>query len=101
MTCNPCKESYVNAVLSSGKTKTFELPDKNITSVGAERFHGVVYCSSLFSLARYAADSTTISFQSVLFCDADIRKNLYRWHDHVPVDWWVRDDEIGSFHDEI
>ena len=39
---------------------------------------------------------TTISFQCVFFCDADIRKNLYRWHDHVPVDPWVRDEEIDS-----
>ena len=50
------------------------------------------------------ADSTTISFQSVLCCDADIRKNLYWWHDHVPLDRWVRDegiDSVGSIHDDF
>ena len=57
-----------------------------------------------FRWQQMPADSTTISFQSVLCCDADIRKNLHRWHDHGPVDWWVRDEEmesVGSIHDEF
>ena len=74
-------------------TKIFELPDKDITSIGAERFHCVVYCSSQISLETKASGSRP-----------DIRKNLYKWHGHVPMERWVRDEEIdsvGSTHDEI
>ena len=58
------------------RRRPFELSDRNIISVGAERFHCVDVCSSQVSSAKKPAESTTLSFQYNTKCDADIRKNL-------------------------
>ena len=57
-----------------------------------------------FCFVKQHDEDKNISFQSVLCCDAGIRKSLYKWHGHGSVDRWVCDEEIysvGSVHDEI
>merc|ERR1711904_228772 len=55
---------------SSDKEKTYELPDGNIITVGSERFR----CPEVLFQASVIHDTT---FQSIMKCDVDIRKDLY------------------------
>ena len=55
------------------KVKTYELPDGNIMSVGAECFRCVVAFSSRVSLAKKPADPRHFLTK----CDVDTRKKLY------------------------
>ena len=62
---------------SAEKEKTYELPDGNIITVGSERFR----CPEvLFQPALIGKESSGIhdtTFQSIMKCDVDIRKDLY------------------------
>ena len=71
------KETYANAVLSSGTTKTFELPDRNIISVGDECFHCVDILLLPSFIGKEANGFHETSFHNIMKCDADIRENLY------------------------
>jgi len=62
---------------SSDKEKTYELPDGNIITVGTERFRcpEVLFQPSL--VGKEASGVHDTSFQSIMKCDVDIRKDLY------------------------
>eukprot|EP00918_Siedleckia_nematoides_P070575 GHVU01154129.1.p1 GENE.GHVU01154129.1~~GHVU01154129.1.p1 ORF type:complete len:377 (+),score=64.76 GHVU01154129.1:135-1265(+) len=57
--------------------KTYELPDGNIITVGAERFRcpEALFQPSLMGKEAKGIHDTT--FQSIMRCDVDIRKDLY------------------------
>jgi len=65
------------ATESSDKEKTYELPDGNIITVGSERFRcpEVLFQPSLIGKESSGIHDTT--FQSIMKCDVDIRKDLY------------------------
>ena len=62
---------------SAEKEKTYELPDGNIITVGSERFRcpEVLFHPSLVGKEAQGIHDTT--FQSIMKCDVDIRKDLY------------------------
>ena len=62
---------------SSEKEKTYELPDGNIITVGSERFRcpEVLFQPNL--IGKEAAGVHETTFQSIMKCDVDIRKDLY------------------------
>jgi len=62
---------------SSDKEKTYELPDGNIITVGSERFRcpEVLFQPSMVGKEASGIHDTT--FQSIMKCDVDIRKDLY------------------------
>merc|ERR1711959_650448 len=62
---------------SSDKEKTYELPDCNIITVGNERFRcpEVLFQPSFIGKETSGIHDTT--FQSIMKCDVDIRKDLY------------------------
>merc|ERR1712241_729770 len=62
---------------SSDKEKTYELPDGNIITVGSERFRcpEVLFQPSFIGKEASGVHDTT--FQSIMKCDVDIRKDLY------------------------
>merc|ERR1712019_156749 len=61
---------------SSDKEKTYELPDGNIITVGSERFRcpEVLFQPSL--IGKEAHGIHEITFQSIMMCDVDIRRDL-------------------------
>ncbi|CAE7265055.1 unnamed protein product [Symbiodinium natans] len=70
---------------SSDKEKTYELPDGNIITVGAERFRcpeagqgcvNLVLFQPSF-VGKEASGIHDTTFQSIMKCDVDIRKDLY------------------------
>ncbi|CAK0808360.1 unnamed protein product [Prorocentrum cordatum] len=65
------------ATESSDKEKTYELPDGNIITVGSERFRcpEVLFQPSFVGKEASGVHDTT--FQSIIQCDVDIRKDLY------------------------
>merc|ERR1719188_1719684 len=65
------------AAESSHKEKTYKLPDGNIITVGSERFRcpEVLFQPSLIGKEASGIHDTT--FQSIMKCDVDIRKDLY------------------------
>jgi len=66
-----------NATECSDNEKTYELPDGNIITVGTERFRcpEVLFQPSLVGKESSGIHDT--SFQSIMKCDVDIRKDLY------------------------
>ncbi|CAJ1397468.1 unnamed protein product [Effrenium voratum] len=62
---------------SSDKEKTYELPDGNIATVGDERFRcaEVLFQPSFVGKEAMGIHDTT--FQSIMKCDVDIRRDLY------------------------
>ncbi|KAL9139838.1 actin [Amphidinium carterae] len=65
------------ATESSGKGKTYELPDGNIITVGAERFRCPEVLFNPSFIGKEASGIHDITFQSIMKCDVDIRKDLY------------------------
>jgi len=65
------------AIESSDKEKTYELPDGNIITVGSERFRcpEVLFQPSL--VGKEASGIHDITFQSIMKCDVDVRRDLY------------------------
>jgi actin-related protein len=71
-------ESELKAASESfDKEKTYELPDGNIISLGNERFRcpEVLFQPSLIGKEASGIHDTT--FQSIMKCDVDIRRDLY------------------------
>jgi len=66
-----------NATESSDKEKTYELPDGNIITVGSERFRCPEVLFQPSFIGKEASGIHDTSFQSIMKCDVDIRKDLY------------------------
>lgn len=66
-----------HSAVSHDKEKTYELPDGNIITVNTERFRcpEVMFQPSL--IGKEAAGIHETTFQSIMKCDVDIRKDLY------------------------
>jgi len=62
---------------SSDKEKTHELPDGNIITVGSERFRCPEVLFQPSFIGKEASGIHDTSFQSIMKCDVDIRKDLY------------------------
>merc|ERR1712154_613397 len=65
------------ATESSEKEKTYELPDGNIITVGSERFRCPEVLFQPSMVGKEAAGVHDTTFQSIMKCDVDIRKDLY------------------------
>ena len=66
-----------HSAVSHYKDKTYELPDGNVITVSTERFRcpEVLFQPSL--VGKEAAGIHETTFQSIMKCDVDIRKDLY------------------------
>ena len=65
------------ATESSDKEKTYELPDGNIITVGSERFRCPEVLFQPSFIGKEASGIHDTTFQSIMKCDVDIRKDLY------------------------
>jgi len=65
------------AAESSDKEKTYELPDGNIITVGSERFRCPEVLFQPSFVGKEASGIHDTTFQSIMKCDVDIRKDLY------------------------
>merc|ERR1712060_732101 len=65
------------ATESSDKEKTYELPDGNIITVGAERFRCPEVLFQPSFVGKEASGIHDTSFQSIMKCDCDIRQDMY------------------------
>ncbi|KAF4659437.1 Actin, aortic smooth muscle [Perkinsus olseni] len=65
------------AAESSEKEKTYELPDGNIITVGNERFRCPEVLFQPNFIGKEASGIHDTTFQSIMKCDVDIRKDLY------------------------
>jgi len=62
---------------SSDQEKTYELPDGNIITVGTERFRCPEVLFQPSFIGKEASGIHDTTFQSIMKCDVDIRKDLY------------------------
>jgi actin beta/gamma 1 len=62
---------------SSDNEKTYELPDGNIITVGSERFRCPEVLFQPSFVGKEASGIHDTTFQSIMKCDVDIRKDLY------------------------
>ncbi|CAJ1348483.1 unnamed protein product [Effrenium voratum] len=62
---------------SCDKEKTYELPDGNIITVGSERFRCPEVLFQPSFVGKEASGIHDTTFQSIMKCDVDIRKDLY------------------------
>merc|ERR1711937_396078 len=62
---------------SSDKEKTYELPDGNIITVGSERFRCPEVLFQPSFIGKEASGIHDCTFQTIMKCDVDIRKDLY------------------------
>merc|ERR1712186_140285 len=65
------------ATESSDKEKTYVLPDGNIITVGSERFRCPEVLFQPSFIGKEASGIHDTTFQSIIKCDVDIRKDLY------------------------
>jgi len=65
------------AAESSENEKTYELPDGNIITVGNERFRCPEVLFQPHFIGKEASGIHDTTFQSIMKCDVDIRKDLY------------------------
>jgi len=65
------------ATESSDKEKTYELPDGNVITVGSERFRCPEVLFQPSFVGKEASGIHDTTFQSIMKCDVDIRKDLY------------------------
>jgi actin-related protein len=65
------------AAESSAKEKTYELPDGNVITVGSERFRCPEALFQPSLIGKEAHGIHEITFQSIMMCDVDIRRDLY------------------------
>jgi len=66
-----------SATESADKEKTYELPDGNIITVGSERFRCPEVLFNPSFIGKEASGIHDTTFQSIMKCDVDIRKDLY------------------------
>merc|ERR1712201_68988 len=59
------------------KEKTYELPDGNIITVGSERFRCPEVLFQPSFVGKEASGIHDTTFQSIMKCDVDIRRDLY------------------------
>jgi len=71
------EEELKRADESSDIEKTYELPDGNIITVGSERFRCPEALFQPSLIGKEAAGLHHTTFQSIMKCDVDIRKDLY------------------------
>jgi len=62
---------------SSDKEKTYELPDGNIITLGNERFRCPEVLFQPSFIGKEASGIHDTTFQSIMKCDVDIRRELY------------------------
>merc|ERR1712098_502522 len=62
---------------SSENEKTYELPDGNVITVGGERFRCPEVLFQPSFIGKEASGIHDTTFQSIMKCDVDIRKDLY------------------------
>jgi actin beta/gamma 1 len=62
---------------SSENEKTYELPDGNVITVGSERFRCPEVLFQPGFIGKEASGIHDTTFQSIMKCDVDIRKDLY------------------------
>jgi actin-related protein len=62
---------------TSENEKTYELPDGNIITVGSERFRCPEVLFQPSFIGKEASGIHDTTFQSIMKCDVDIRKDLY------------------------
>jgi actin beta/gamma 1 len=62
---------------TSDMDKTYELPDGNIITVGSERFRCPEVLFQPSFIGKESAGIHDTTFQSIMKCDVDIRKDLY------------------------
>jgi len=62
---------------SSEKEKTYELPDGNLITVGNERFRCPEVLFQPSFIGKEASGIHDTTFQTIMKCDVDIRKDLY------------------------
>ncbi len=65
------------AAESSENEKTYELPDGNIITIGNERFRCPEVLFQPHFIGKEASGIHDTTFQSIMKCDVDIRKDLY------------------------
>merc|ERR1719446_230646 len=65
------------AIESIDKEKTYELPDGNILTIGDERFRCPEVLFQPSFIGKEASGIHEITFQSIMKCDVDIRRDLY------------------------
>jgi len=63
---------------SSEKEKTYELPDGNIVTIGSERFRCAEVLFQPSFIGKEASGIHDTTFQSIMKCDVDIRRDLYQ-----------------------
>ena len=70
-------DTELKSIAKFDKKKTYVLPDRNIISVSAGRFHcaEILYQPGFIDQEAYGIHDT--SFQNVMKCDVDTRKDLY------------------------
>jgi len=66
-----------SAAESSENEKTYELPDGNVITVGGERFRCPEVLFQPSFIGKEASGIHDTTFQSIMKCDVDIRKDLY------------------------
>jgi actin-related protein len=62
---------------SSAMDKTYELPDGNTVTVGNQRFRCPEALFQPMKLGKELAGVHELTFQSIMKCDVDVRKDLY------------------------
>jgi len=72
------EEDQKLAADSSAIEKQYELPDGNIITVGAERFRCPEVLFKPSTIGKESAGIHRLTFDSIMKCDIDIRKDLYK-----------------------